>query len=250
MDEKWDLFGLNKEKSSLQDAKKAYFNLALMVHPDKNPGISCEEMHVVIKGYNDICDYIKKRDLHDEIESCNDLKKYREEEIKKFDEDIRDIPSFMDIYYETHENMKDFNKIWDKNKTEELFHMSRPEGYKLCESEYANLNNIVENIEYDPKISNIGVNIKNVEKENKNNIIGFSCYNNQNNNALLSNERPNNFSIDKTACDYGDAFTNPSLLHEILPENTINYFSEKNLVNKDKINERYENMIYEYNKTI
>ena len=69
--------------------------------------------------------------------------------------------------------------------------------------------------------------IKNIEKESNNNIIGFSCYNNQNINALLSNERPINFSIDKTACDYGDAFTNPSLLHEILPENTINFFYQK-----------------------
>ena len=54
----YDMFGLDKESSTLNDAKKAYYNLALLVHPDRNACINKEtaklEMKAVTNMYNNI----------------------------------------------------------------------------------------------------------------------------------------------------------------------------------------------------
>ena len=36
MDEDYELFGLDKETVTTKEAKKAYYNLSLLVHPDRN----------------------------------------------------------------------------------------------------------------------------------------------------------------------------------------------------------------------
>ena len=45
----YDMFGLDKESSTLNDAKKAYYNLALLVHPDRNACINKDTAKLEMK---------------------------------------------------------------------------------------------------------------------------------------------------------------------------------------------------------
>lgn len=74
----YELFGADPQTTSLKDLKKRYYELALLVHPDKNPNCNSavEEMVVVHNAYN-YCKYEiehsnakRKQGTADEIASC------------------------------------------------------------------------------------------------------------------------------------------------------------------------------------
>lgn len=249
----WGLFGLSKDDATLRDAKKAYFNLALIVHPDRNPGVKDEEMHVVIDGYKTICDEINKRDIENDIKACDDLKKYREEDVKKYDSETRDMPSFMDIYEETHDNVKKFNKYWedmesgklnDDDNTENMIRMASNFGYKTIKSEYNSIEGVVENVSY---TANIDCDLKIDDTEYikdeklKNGIVSYNTQGSFGTSILQNNH--NNFNDGKYCYDYKDAHVMPGLLHRRLGEDVIQMYDETHLENVDKL---YEERCNEY----
>jgi len=249
----WGLFGLSKEDATLRDAKKAYFNLALIVHPDRNPGVKDEEMHVVIDGYKTICDEINKRDIESDIKACDDLKKYREEDVKKYDSETRELPSFMDIYEETHDDVKKFNKYWEDmesgklnhdDNTENMIRMASNFGYKTIKSEYNSIEGVVENVSYTTKID-CDQQIDDTEyvkdEKVKNGIVSYNTHSSFGTSILQNNH--NNFNDSKYCYDYKDAHVMPGLLHKRLGEDVIKMYDETHLENVDKL---YEERCNEY----
>ena len=153
--ESFVIFGLNKD-SSLSEAKKAYYNLALLVHPDRN---SCPdkktaqlEMKAVTDMYNIIKKHIQNRELNKKYKDCSDLQDAHDDELKNLDEFNKEMPSFMDIFMETHEDMKKFNeKFENKISNEEDYTLNTQTGYSLLGSEYIDKDF---KIEYNPTIDN------------------------------------------------------------------------------------------------
>ena len=83
----YDIFGLDKESSTLNDAKKAYYNLALLVHPDRNACINKDtaklEMKVLTNMYKNIKKELESRDLNNKYKECDDLVNIREKEVEE-----------------------------------------------------------------------------------------------------------------------------------------------------------------------
>ena len=248
----WGLFGLSKEEATLQDAKKAYFNLALLVHPDRNPGVKDEEMHVVIDGYKTICNEINKRDIETNIKACDDLKKYREDEVKKYDLDTRELPSFMDIYEETHDDIKKFNQYWEEmesgklneDDTENIIRMASSFGYNTIKSEYNSTDGVVGNVTYSTKINceEDIIDEEYVKDETVKNCIVSYNTNSSFGTSILQNN--NNFNDGKHGYDYKDAHVIPGLLHDRLSEEVIKMYDEHLLGNVNKL---YDDRCNEYN---
>jgi len=160
----YKLFGLDSENATIAKAKTAYYNLALLIHPDKNITINkneaCKEMCILTKSYNNIIIDITNRNRNEEIKNCNDLKIYHQNTQNILDDSITNMPSFSEIFHETHEDIQKFNKKWfekiEKNKgdiDETQYIIDLKNGYNLCKSEYSYINsNSDESLEYDTEI--------------------------------------------------------------------------------------------------
>ena len=115
MQEEYDLLGLTKN-STAQEAKKAYYELALLIHPDRtntpNKTIACEEMAIVTKSYKNVLKDILTKDENIQITNCSNLKEKRNNDLKELDDFVTNMPSFMDVYEETHDNVAKFNELW------------------------------------------------------------------------------------------------------------------------------------------
>ena len=103
----YNLLGLTT-KSTIPELKKAYYQLALLCHPDK--GGNKEDMHVVHQAYK----YIKRQ-----MENANYTKSYEdlEQEFKDFCQEQENIkpPSFMKIFEETNDFVREFNKRYEES---------------------------------------------------------------------------------------------------------------------------------------
>ena len=151
----FSLLGI-KETSSLSELKKNYYNMALLCHPDK--GGSQEDMHIVNSAYK----YIKNQ-----LENAKDKEttyEGLEEEFQNFCmEQTREPQPFSQIYEETNDWIKDFNKKFDENikqtqQTEESlmssyenssFGLNNGYGEIMDDSLYVNRNTT--NLEYNDK---------------------------------------------------------------------------------------------------
>lgn len=119
--------------SSLNEAKKAYYNLAIIVHPDK--GGSANDMIIIKNSYNYVKNQLmfshKNKDLTYE---------QLEEEFENFcKEQESKPPTFASVYEETNDWIKDFNKEFEIQKQATDFDPLK-DGYgELMEKSNANL---------------------------------------------------------------------------------------------------------------
>ena len=108
----YNLLGLTT-KSSLAEMKKAYYNMALLCHPDK--GGSADDMIIIQNAYN----YIKRQ-----LEKVDEKKDITYEQLEKEFEDFcqeqedKPIETFGCVYEETQDWIKEFNQEF-KTKLEE-----------------------------------------------------------------------------------------------------------------------------------
>ena len=110
----YSLLGLTP-LSTLAEAKKSYYNWALLCHPDR--GGKKEEMIVVKNAY----DYIKKQLIFVQSKEGNTYEKL-EEEFQDFCKNQESQPPpFSAIYEETNDWIKDFNKEFEEKKKSEDF---------------------------------------------------------------------------------------------------------------------------------
>lgn len=229
----WELFGVD-ETATLNELKKSYFQIAVLVHPDKNPSSSNEEMMNLIEIYNALKLFIEKRDEYENVSNSKDLNQYRIDQLEKMDMKLgkSEIPSIMEIFEEVY----DVNKNWKKNIESQGNDVVRPFsefGYELCESEYRGLSTFPK---YSPNIKEMKLNdledlenkddsmtiYENLEKsDSTHHINAISVYN------------PHSFS------DYKEVFSELSIEHNyeyfnvedrfFLYKNERNYTIEKKL---------------------
>lgn len=103
----YELFGLD-ENSKMSELKKAYYGMALMVHPDK--GGTKDEMDILHKAYV----YVKNQ-IENRVDNPKSLEEL-EDEFKDFLQKQEEIPvpKFSDIYDETNDWIKDFNTKFEE----------------------------------------------------------------------------------------------------------------------------------------
>lgn len=217
----YELMGIDAHNPSLQKLKKAYYNLALLCHPDK--GGSEEDMRMVLYAYR----YIKEQ-----FENCTNLKTY-EERLSEFTlfcrEQNAELPNIKKIWDNSDKGkqIKNFNKNFEKNRISNPFDVGY--GEKLVESKYAkgkltyDKNNLDDKLEYSfqnilPKNELI------LYKEPESYGQGYGNY------QRLDVDNINNFSHGNMT-DYSNAF-------KILGEKNVNNFKIKKRTYKQIINER------------
>ena len=148
----YNLLGVNT-KSTINELKKAYYNLALMCHPDK--GGDEKDMVVVSNAYRYIKDQLVKIEFKKDVTYEN-----LEEEFKLFcQEQESKPPKFSYIYEETNDWIKDFNKEFEKNKDNLPFH----HGY----------GNLMDNHEELKKNEYVETELKKVKNEFKKEIVEY-----------------------------------------------------------------------------
>lgn len=103
-----ELFGIDKNVD-LKSLKKAYYELALIVHPDRNTCVNKEdannEMNYITESYKKLKKILEKRDFENEIVNSKDLKENYN----------NSLDTFQSIFYETqHEMFKERN--WQNNE--------------------------------------------------------------------------------------------------------------------------------------
>ena len=103
----FELLGIN-EKSSIRDARKAYYQLALLCHPDC--GGHEESMKVLVNAYTFVCDQM--RDKRDITGDADEMGKELEREFEKFNLGVKtEIPVLRDLFeLATEEDKKDAKK--------------------------------------------------------------------------------------------------------------------------------------------
>jgi len=110
----YELFGLDPQKTTLKDLKKRYYELALMVHPDKTNNPDGSEMHTVYMAYK-YCEHeiLHTQSKENENPSVDDLEKRfkdfctsQEEQPPSFRDIIEDVLE-MKSFHETFQNTKD-----------------------------------------------------------------------------------------------------------------------------------------------
>ena len=152
LQEMYDLFGLEKNKCTLKDIKRVYYELALLVHPDRNQGVTKEEMLVVVNAYHTLCKDCERNMKTKEIMECKEVQELRDLQVKmtsEIDAYVKDLPSFMDVFIETHEDVEKYNKKWESmysksgNLPGGVIPMAFTSGYDMAPSEYS-----LENLEY------------------------------------------------------------------------------------------------------
>ncbi len=112
----FELLGIN-EKSTLKDARKAYYNIALLCHPDC--GGDENSMRVLVNAYK----FVEKK-LKTVRNVSEDIGKDLEIEFEIFNEQVRgEIPPLRDLFDLAHDDFhKKFNAQFDddqKNRFEE-----------------------------------------------------------------------------------------------------------------------------------
>ena len=244
----WSLFGVN-EHSTLKDLKIAFFNIALLTHPNKNQGVSKEEFAYVLVEYKKIKEFLEKKETNESIlhlDTDVSLKKLNFETIQSEDDRVRDIPSFMSIYEEVHENHKFFNLAFENKIANEdesdIWRAYQSGGYAVEKSEYAqdftyhtlkyipeNFKNDLENLkkEFPETVKEFPENVKEFPENLKKDIIDISNiqiglhYAHLNKDGRL--QVVDNFTTDKHI-DYVDAYKQPCFLESTIPIQILEQF--------------------------
>tara|TARA_Y100000389_G_C17429018_1_gene501384 strand:- start:925 stop:1590 length:666 start_codon:yes stop_codon:yes gene_type:complete len=129
-----ELFGID-ENVDLKSLKKAYYELALIVHPDRNTCVNKDdanhEMNYITESYKKLKKILEKRDFENEIINSKDLKENYNET----------LDTFQSIFYETQDEMfKERNWQNQEFTTDDLV-INTNDGFKdAVESEYRNDN--------------------------------------------------------------------------------------------------------------
>lgn len=126
------LFGLERDTCTLKDAKLAYYDLAQVYHPDKahssDKDVAVKEMQVLNEQYKLVVRNLQARDIQREVESCEDLRKHYQDAIHFIDRS--QMPSFQQVFIETHEEFAKFNEVWENKVAEESsFAIPLSDGY-------------------------------------------------------------------------------------------------------------------------
>lgn len=239
----WDLFGLKEDRSSLKEAKRAYFEICLMTHPDKNHGVSREEFLYVLNEYEKIKKILTSRDKRKTIEdsSGNDI---FIEEMKIEDDCVKIVPSFMSIYEEVHEDFKGFNSEFEKKNEENTWFASQRDGYSTITSEYTNM----EDMKY-KGINDTSYDIMTNNKEYNTNIISIDDVGSgikETINSVNINENGmmgivNEYTTE-TLMDYWVGLKDSNMELDI-PKETIDKYMENDtrniMIDYERIRERY-----------
>ena len=224
MEEDYKMFGLDRKTATISKAKKAYYNFSLLVHPDRNTcpdrTIACDEMHSVTTSYHRIIKDIVIEEKNRVLKECDDLSKRQDDELAYLDKFSKEMPSFMDIYLETHDDLKKFHEAWE-NRNEETkemdYSMNELKGYDTIKSEYVGMS--INDVKYSPDI------------ELSNN---FKPFVRPNTEIISINELGN--PGDNSICfDYMEAHGTPSLLMDRLPKEKVEVY-----INPPNIEEEYD----------
>uniref|UniRef100_A0A6C0L211 J domain-containing protein n=1 Tax=viral metagenome TaxID=1070528 RepID=A0A6C0L211_9ZZZZ len=218
MEDDYELFGLDKNNVSKKDATKAYYNMALLVHPDRNAcldrDIGTQEMINVTNAYNRIMCDIESINENKIICESKDLTEYQKKELSNLDKITKEMPSFMDIYIETHDDIKKFNKAWENRsieKKENDYLLNSSTGYNTVKSEYADLS--FENLSYSPYIV-----------ESTDELTKFTKPKTE----IISIDELSSFNNINTRCfDYKEAFGIPEFLVDRIPSESIEKFNNE-----------------------
>ena len=112
----YEFLGFNSKNANnitMKDLKLTYYNLALICHPDK--GGNSEDMLVLKHCY----DYIKNQ-IECKLNKSKDFKD-AENEFKTFMENQTKVPPpFSQIYEETNDWVREFNKEFEKQKNQQM----------------------------------------------------------------------------------------------------------------------------------
>ncbi len=113
----FELLGIN-EKSTLKEARKAYYNIALLCHPDM--GGDEHSMRTLVNAYNFVEEQLKHTRTVNE-----DIGDKLEEEFNEFNEKVKaEIPLMRDLFDLVHDDFhKKFNEQFEddqKNRFEEF----------------------------------------------------------------------------------------------------------------------------------
>jgi curved DNA-binding protein CbpA len=236
----YELFGLD-ENSRMVELKKAYYGMALMVHPDK--GGTKDEMDILHKAYV----YVKTQ-IENRIDNPKSLEEL-EAEFKDFcdKQEAIPVPKFSEIYDETCDWIKDFNLKFEEEATKKYgdnigkdsmhnpYNNEYGYGDMMDKSEINSENVYSESEDYDKKRENPNKPIIKFHKE----LIaykGYSAYGgDSSNNALsLENKRVNDFSGNGMN-DYMAAYSEPETIKDY-----------RNIhKTKDEIEEDYQKLLAE-----
>jgi DnaJ-class molecular chaperone len=127
-----ELFGID-ENVDLKSLKKAYYELSLIVHPDRNTCVNKEdannEMIYITESYKKLKKILEKRDFENEIINSKDLKENYNET----------LDTFQSIFYETQDEMfKERNWQNQEFTTDDLVINTKNGFDNEIESEYRN----------------------------------------------------------------------------------------------------------------
>lgn len=102
----YHLFGININ-NSINELKKAYYELAMISHPDK--GGADEDMCVISAAYNYVKEQLENK--------SNKSFEYVENEFNEFllNQKLQKPPKFSEIYNEIREFLDEFNREFEKN---------------------------------------------------------------------------------------------------------------------------------------
>lgn len=222
MQEDYNTFGLDKTTVTTNTAKKAYYNMALLIHPDKNicpdRSVARDEMQTITQMYQRIMKDIHERNTCKAVCESKDLTKLHEEELNEIDNFSKEMPSFMDIYIATHDDIQKFNKAWE-NRQEDTddYKINLSQGYNTLQSEYVGKSTEV--LSYSP----------NVETPSTFNKISDFIHPD---NSIISIDQLGS-NVMSFGSDYQEAHGLPSLLEERLPSEQVDKF--KNIQNIDEL---------------
>ena len=129
--------------STPKEVKQAYYNLALLCHPDK--GGSSKDMDIVNSAYRYVIEQIESIDFELTFESL-------EEDFSKFclEQEKEKPPTFMEIYDEITGFNKRFNEEFEAS-TNKIFGATLPGGYGELMEERDNSTDYNVNVEKDNK---------------------------------------------------------------------------------------------------
>jgi len=232
--EDYKLFGLDAS-CTIAEAKTAYYNLALLIHPDRNISINkeeaCKEMCSLTNSYKNIINDIKNKNRKDEIVNCENLKLYHQKNQLELDNDIKNMSSFSDIFFETHDDFQNFNKKWfeknnkSKNEIDEnQYIINLKNGYNICKSEYLYIKSNDE-LEYSTEII--------LDKD-------YTNFNYSKDRQIISIDNLNSNNINNHT-DYKEAFQ-----PKILDNMPLSIISEYSLNEKTDIIKEFENRQKQY----